>query len=85
MTTHEGDDLPDWDYESIYGREMLRIRQRAQDQALLRHAEALDAKFWALRAQLAEQRGYLGPDATMARLKILDAQFQRNTDTTENP
>jgi hypothetical protein len=37
----DGDDLPDGDYESIYGSEAMRARTTARLDAILRHLEAL--------------------------------------------
>jgi hypothetical protein len=37
----EGDDLPDGDYESIYGREALHARVLAQLEAILHNQERL--------------------------------------------
>ena len=48
MDGMNGDDLPDVDYESIYGAEALEARRRAQ-------FRALDAKIRELEHKLVEQ------------------------------
>ena len=51
MDSNEYDDLPDCDYQSIYGTEALEARRRAETQALLAETRALIAKQAALVAR----------------------------------
>jgi hypothetical protein len=55
----DGDDLPDHDYASIYGAELLRARQHARQRHMLQHLDTIMAHQDVLIARL---------DATIARL-----------------